>query len=272
MHSWFCKVQGTISDVPLPKNHMQILCVGTEDHDQETYHLTKHLISPMKHHLQVLTKFTDTFFLTILWQISIPGHFSCPNKTAPEECLAGLYAAAGSIKCQPCPKGASCPTKGLSTYVLCSNGTYSDADSLSDCKVCPAGFQCPSVGMEAPEECANGTYSNTTGARYCILCPEGHRWAVGPFMSTSFHVIDPHQDIINLWFVVIVVLIIVIIFLIIIISISIIIIIIIIIISIVIVNVSALDTCIIMDQKRVSFCLCLLLLEQLLLEQLIDIV
>ena len=62
MHSWFCKVQGTISDVPLPKNHMQILCVGTEDHDQETYHLTKHLISPMKHHLQVLTKFTDTFF------------------------------------------------------------------------------------------------------------------------------------------------------------------------------------------------------------------
>ena len=175
MHSWFCKVQGTISDVPLPKNHMQILCVGTEDHDQETYHLTKHLISPMKHHFQVLTKFTDTFFLTILWQISIPGHFSCPNKTAPEECFAGLYAAAGSIKCQPCPKGASCPTKGLSTYVLCSNGTYSDADSLSDCKVCPAGFQCPSVGMEAPEECANGTYSNTTGARYCILCPEGHR-------------------------------------------------------------------------------------------------
>ena len=62
MHSWFCKVQGTISDVPLPKNHMQILCVGTEDHDQETYHLTKHLISPMKHHFQVLTKFADTFF------------------------------------------------------------------------------------------------------------------------------------------------------------------------------------------------------------------
>ena len=105
-----------------------------------------------------------------------PGHFSCPNKTAPVECSAGSYAASGSIECQPCPKGASCPTKGLSTYVLCSNGTYSDAESLSDCKVCPAGFQCPSVGMEAPEECANGTYSNTTGARYCILCPEGHRW------------------------------------------------------------------------------------------------
>ena len=101
--------------------------------------------------------------------------FSCPNKTAPVECSAGSYAAAGSIECQPCPKGASCPTKRLSTYFLCSNGTYSDAESLSDCKVCPAGFYCPSVGMEAPEECANGTYSNTTGARYCILCPEGHR-------------------------------------------------------------------------------------------------
>ena len=115
-----------------------------------------------------------------------PGHFSCPNKTAPVECSAGSYAASGSIECQPCPKGASCPTKGLSTYVLCSNGTYSDAESLSDCKVCPAGFQCPSVGMEAPEECANGTYSNTTGARYCILCPEGHRWGFVYTQDFSF--------------------------------------------------------------------------------------
>ena len=101
--------------------------------------------------------------------------FSCPNKIAPVECSAGSYAAAGSIECQPCPKGASCPTKRLSTHFLCSNGTYSDAEGLSDCKVCPGGFYCPSVGMEAPEECANGTYSNTTGAQYCILCPEGHR-------------------------------------------------------------------------------------------------
>ena len=114
----------------------------------------------------------------------IPCDFSCLNKTAPVECSAGSYTAAGSIECQPCPKGASCPTKGLSTYFLCSNGTYSDAESLSDCKVCPAGFQCPSVGMEAPEECANGTYSNTTGARYCILCPEGHRWG---YCNLSIH-------------------------------------------------------------------------------------
>jgi len=91
------------------------------------------------------------------------------------ECLAGSYAAAGSTECQPCPKGAFCPTKGLPTYHLCTNGTYSDEESLKDCKLCDAGFRCPSVGMEAPEECPNGTYSNTIGARYCVLCPEGHR-------------------------------------------------------------------------------------------------
>ena len=111
----------------------------------------------------------------ILFLNVFPCDFSCPNKTAPVECSTGSYAIAGSIECQPCPKGASCPTKGLSTYFLCPNGTYSDSESLSDCKVCPAGFYCPSVGMEAPEECANGTYSYTTGVQYCILCPEGHR-------------------------------------------------------------------------------------------------
>ena len=105
----------------------------------------------------------------------LPCDFSCPNKTQPVECPAGSYAATGSIKCQPCPKGAFCPTKGLSTYHLCTNGTYSDIEGLSDCKICDTGFRCPSVGMEAPEECPNGTYSDLAGARYCVLCPEGHR-------------------------------------------------------------------------------------------------
>ena len=91
------------------------------------------------------------------------------------ECLAGSYAAAGSTKCQPCPKGTFCPTRGLTTYHLCANGTYSDEESLSDCKLCDAGSRCPSIGMGAPEECPNGTYSNAIGARYCVLCPEGHR-------------------------------------------------------------------------------------------------
>jgi len=101
--------------------------------------------------------------------------FSCPNKSQPVECSAGSYAASGSGICQPCPKGAFCPTKGLSTYHLCANGTYADIEGLSDCKICDAGFRCPSVGMEAPEECPNGTYSYTLRARYCVLCPEGHR-------------------------------------------------------------------------------------------------
>ena len=106
----------------------------------------------------------------------LPCDFSCPNKNQPVECSAGSYAATGSIKCQPCPKGAFCPMKGLPTYHLCANGTYSDIEGLSDCKICEAGFRCPSVGMEAPEECPNGTYSHSAGARYCVLCPEGHRW------------------------------------------------------------------------------------------------
>ena len=109
----------------------------------------------------------------------LPCDFSCPNKTQVVECLAGSYAATGSIKCHLCPKGAFCPTKGFSTYHLCANGTYSDREGLSDCKICDAGFKCPSVGLEAPEECPNGTYSNSTGARYCVSCPEGHRWGFG---------------------------------------------------------------------------------------------
>ena len=106
----------------------------------------------------------------------LPYDFSCLNKTQPVECSAGSYAATGSAKCQPCPKGAFCPTKGQRTFHLCANGTYSDTEGLSDCKICDAGFRCPSVGMEAPEECPNGTYSHSAGARYCVLCPGGHRW------------------------------------------------------------------------------------------------
>ena len=115
-----------------------------------------------------------TFVSTQFYKL-LPCNFSCPNKTQLVECSAGSYAAAGSPECQPCPKGAFCPTKGQRTYHLCANGTYSDREGLSDCKLCDAGFRCPSVGMEAPEECPNGTYSYSAGARYCIVCPEGHR-------------------------------------------------------------------------------------------------
>ena len=109
----------------------------------------------------------------------LPCDFSCPNKTQVVECSAGSYAATGSIKCQPCPKGAFCPIKGLATYHLCANGSYSDIEGLSDCKICDPGFRCPSVAMEAPEECPNGTYSDSSGALHCVLCPEGHRWDFG---------------------------------------------------------------------------------------------
>ena len=118
-----------------------------------------------------------------IWSIQfydlLPCDFSCLNKTQPVECLAGSYATIGSANCQPCPKGAFCPTKGLPTYYLCANGTYSDIEGLSDCKICNAGFRCPSVGMEAPEECPNGTYSDISGAQHCVLCPEGYRWGSG---------------------------------------------------------------------------------------------
>ena len=123
--------------------------------------------------------FTDSNIGSTQFYNFLPCDFSCPNKTQLVECLAGSYAATGSIKCQPCPKGAFCPTKGQSTYHLCANGTYSDIEGLSDCKTCDAGFRCPSVGMEAPEECPNGTYSESTGAQNCVLCPEGHRWGFG---------------------------------------------------------------------------------------------
>lgn len=117
---------------------------------------------------------TITFYL---FSSFMPGVFSCENKANyPNKCSAGTYAIARSIKCQPCPKGAHCPTDGLSMYVLCANGTYSDAEGQSVCKPCDAGYRCPSLGMEAPQLCPNGTYSNTTGARECVLCPAGFRW------------------------------------------------------------------------------------------------
>ena len=137
----------------------------------------------------------------------LPCDFSCPNKTQPVECPGGSYAATGSVKCHLCPKGAFCPAKGLSAYHLCSNGTYSDIEGLSDCKICDAGFRCPSVGMEAPEECPNGTYSNSVGARYCVLCPEGHRWGyhliinliwVLVHIGYRYHMIN--QQFIHSWF------------------------------------------------------------------------
>ena len=114
-----------------------------------------------------------TFYLSSSF---LPGVFSCENKANyPNKCSAGTYAVARSIKCQPCPKGAHCPTDGLSMYVLCANGTYSDAEGQSDCNPCDAGYRCPSLGMEAPQLCPNGTYSNTTGAQECVLCPAGFR-------------------------------------------------------------------------------------------------
>ena len=121
----------------------------------------------------------------------LPCDFSCPNKTQPVECSAGSYAATGSFKCHLCPKGAFCPTKGLSTFHLCVNGTYSNIEGLSDCKVCDAGFRCPRVGMEAPEECPNGTYSYSVGARYCVLCPEGHRWGYNLIINSTVHIGHP---------------------------------------------------------------------------------
>ena len=123
--------------------------------------------------------FTDSNIGSTPFYHFLPCDFSCPNKTQLVQCLAGSYAATGSGKCQPCPKGAFCPTKGQRTYHLCANGTYSDREGLSDCKVCDAGFRCPSIGMEAPEECPNGTHSNSTAARFCVSCPEGHRWGLG---------------------------------------------------------------------------------------------
>ena len=120
-------------------------------------------------HLVCPNRAVQIFFKLLL------GIFSCLNKTHPVECLAGSYATSGSTECQPCPKGAFCPTDGLTTYYLCANGTYSDMKSLNNCKLCDTGFRCPSVGMEAPEECPNGTYNNIPGAKHCVLCPEGHR-------------------------------------------------------------------------------------------------
>ena len=104
------------------------------------------------------------------------GIFSCGDQvSAPVKCFAGTFAAAGSVKCHSCPKGTFCPTNGLSMYVLCANGTYSDSEGRDACIPCDAGFRCPNVGMEAPQLCPNGTYSNITGALQCNLCPEGHR-------------------------------------------------------------------------------------------------
>ena len=129
--------------------------------------------------------FVETVIAFYLFWTFLPVNFSCHDKTSPVECLAGTYAAAGSIQCQSCPKGAHCPNNGLSMYVLCANGTYSDVEGRSNCKSCDVGFKCPSVGMEAPEVCPNGTYSYAIGARYCILCPEGYRWDFVTFHSVS---------------------------------------------------------------------------------------
>ena len=136
------------------------------------------VIPPFKHLTSVVDMFEEVHFEFCLSSpiLAMPDNFSCKDKANfPTKCLAGTFASAGSIQCHSCPKRAHCPTDGLSTYVLCANGTYSDMEGQSGCKLCDAGFRCPSVGMESPQVCPNGTYSNATGSRDCVLCPAGHR-------------------------------------------------------------------------------------------------
>ena len=99
---------------------------------------------------------------------------SCADpSTDPSECPAGNYAPSGSLHCQSCPVGSHCPSSGLSVYVPCVNGTYTDSVNQSICQSCPAAKKC-SNPAQPPEDCPNGTYSKG-GATECTICPEGHQ-------------------------------------------------------------------------------------------------
>ena len=70
-----------------------------------------------------------------------------------------------------CPAGFYCPLAGVSSPIICSDGTYSAAAGLSAaCPACDAGYFCPNTTVRLP--CNAGDYC-PAGSNASAPCPAG---------------------------------------------------------------------------------------------------
>ena len=124
-------------------------------------------------HVMLLQLFTEITECAIADFVSLFS-FSCLDKgSSPVICLKGNYSPLGIKDCLACPLGAECPQDGLTSYRLCTNGSFATSVNQTSCQSCPAGYKCSNPTQE-PMVCENGTYSRI-GASQCTECPSGYR-------------------------------------------------------------------------------------------------
>lgn len=103
------------------------------------------------------------------------GHYCEAGTVSAVPCNAGQYLnLVGSDEasdCQACPPGFACPESGMSQPLVCTEGYYCAAGSISVTAVeCPAGTYCPQ-GSASPQPCPLGTYNSFQRVAICTVCP-----------------------------------------------------------------------------------------------------
>lgn len=123
----------------------------------------------------------------------------CPNPATvePLACAEGSWSNTGATFCTGCEAGTFYNTKTKKCEV-CAAGTFQSKPAQTSCEVCPKGHSCPNKGMAEPEICPCGTYQLSEGKTTCtninigyypadenfeyatqgavaaVACPEGH--------------------------------------------------------------------------------------------------
>ncbi|GLD93027.1 hypothetical protein PINS_up001619 [Pythium insidiosum] len=88
-------------------------------------------------------------------------------------CFSGHYCPPGSSYPIQAPVGSFSGSKGSVASTLCFPGTYTPLKGTVKCEVCPAGHSCPGYGTYVPSICPRGTYRSLADSITCRSCPEG---------------------------------------------------------------------------------------------------
>ena len=85
------------------------------------------------------------------------------------DCVRGKYAPTPGFPCIPCPPGAFCPDTGMSSYIMCDVGRYSQFLLQTSCTSCPPGHYQNVTGQAFCRSCKRGTYSTINGANSDVI-------------------------------------------------------------------------------------------------------
>nr|XP_055052406.1 zonadhesin isoform X1 [Misgurnus anguillicaudatus] len=115
------------------------------------------------------------------------GHYCPMGSTQPEPCPPGTFlgrcGAMSETDCHPCTPGFYCPDWGESSVMLCPEGWFCPAGSVTGHhpdRMCPPGHACP-YGSVDPIICPPGTYQPLPIQPYCQPCPPGFYCLEGSF-------------------------------------------------------------------------------------------